>query len=1100
MAQLLFPRFATSQKQNLKFDHLTTYDGLAQSDVLCILQDKKGFMWFGTSGGLNKYDGYNFTLFKNVSTKINSISSNFISCMAEDSSGALWIGTRDGLNRFDSKKNLFTRFMHDKNDPNSISSNYIVSLTEDSFGLLWISTSDGSLDVFDPAKNVFTHYKSNANDKHSLSNNETTAIVEDSEHNMWIGTAANGLNLFNRKKKNFTRFQHNNEPGSLTNDMILSLFEDSKHNLWIGTNGGGMNLFNRQSKTFSVYDHDKNNHNSLSNDVVYSISEDDDGNLWIATESGGLNIFEPALEKFQTYLNDEMDKTSLSNNSIQVIKKNAQGDMWIGTFNAGINLVKKDAIKFNHIKHSSYVNSLSSNYVLCIYEDSKENLWIGTDGEGLNLLDRPTGIFTQYRYNSTDVNGSLAANNILSIAEDRYENLWIGTDNGITVFNKSKNTFKQFKNDPADSFSLIGNTVWQILADKEKNIWVAVSGDGLCRYDHVKNSFTRFTHKKNNLSSNKITCLFDTHGFIWIGTDGIGLNRLNKKTNKITQFKHDDNKNSISNNSINCFHEDKSGNLWIGTDGGLNCLNGKTNLFSVYTMGNGLPDDGILGILEDSSGNLWISTNRDLTRFNPATRVFNNIGIKDKLQLNEYKQSNCRSRSGAMYFGGINGFNEFFPDDIKQNIFDPPLLITNFKVFNKDVPLAVDKDDPSPLSIDIAYTKSITLPYKSSVITFEFASLNYTAAEKKQYAYMLENFDKEWNYIGTKRTATYTNLDPGKYIFKVRGMDNEGAWSPNITTMELNIIPPFWLTWWFKAVVLIGIIGAAFVIYISRVKTIKVQKRKLEQRVRQQTQQLIKSTNEEQRARREVERVNEDLERKNKEMEQFAYIASHDLQEPLRTTSAFMELLQQQYQGKLDEKGDKYFNFILEATERMKGLIKNLLDFSRIGNKKELERVDCDKVLHNVLADLGMAISEAGARIHHDRLPTINGYAIELKQLFQNLITNAIKFREKEIAPEITITAQEHGDYWEFAFKDNGIGIEEKHFEKIFAIFQRLHSQKEYQGSGIGLSHCKKIVELHHGRIWVVSIPKKGSTFYFTIHSPKEKTTEPKIKLHNVNG
>jgi len=555
---------------------------------------------------------------------------------------------------------------------------------------------------------------------------------------------------------------------------------------------------------------------------------------------------------------------------------------------------------------------------------------------------------------------------------------------------------------------------------------------------------------------------------------------------KGNEFKQNDQENSLSDNSVNCILEDETGNLWIGTNDGLNCMDRKTNAFTIYTTKEGLPNDVIFGILQDSKKNLWVSTNRGISQFTPSIKRFKNFGIADGLQSNEFKQSYCKSRSGLMYFGGINGFNEFDPGSIKETKFDPPLVITEFRIANKEVSIAINDEDSSPLKKNITETRNITLPYNSNVISFEFASLNYIPAEKKQYAYMLEDFDKNWNEVGIKRTAMYTNLDPGRYIFKVKGLNNEGEWSPRIIRIHLTITPPYWLTWWFKAGVLIVIIGGAAGFYRWRINSINVQKRNLEQRVKEQTHQLIKSTEEEQRARKEAEQANKDLEIKNKEMEQFAYIASHDLQEPLRTTSSFVGLLQNQYQGKLDEKADRYITYILEASERMKVLIKNLLDFSRIGNKKELEQVDCDKVLHNVLDDLGIAISEAGATIKYSQLPVISGYATELKQLFQNLVTNAIKFRKKETPPAINISVQYKEGYWEFAFKDNGIGIEEKFSEKIFVIFQRLHTRTEYEGSGIGLSHCKKIVELHKGKIWVESRPGEGSTFYFTLPNGEE--------------
>jgi len=406
------------------------------------------------------------------------------------------------------------------------------------------------------------------------------------------------------------------------------------------------------------------------------------------------------------------------------------------------------------------------------------------------------------------------------------------------------------------------------------------------------------------------------------------------------------------------------------------------------------------------------------------------------------------------------------------------------------VPIADSLHPKSPLKKSITETKEITIPYSKSIISFEFASLNFSSQRKRRYSYKLEGFDKNWNNIGGRPAATYTNLDPGEYVLKIRGVNNEGAWSDKIKELKLIILPPFWMTWWFRLLVLALITGSAFAFFKFRVHVIKKQKIKLQDKVHQQTIQLLQSAEEEhkarmeaERARQETEQAYQELEGKNKELEQFAYVASHDLQEPLRTTSSFTELLQEQYKGKLDEKADKYFTYIIEASDRMKLLIKNLLDYSRIGNKKEFEQVDCDKTLHEVLADLGAAINDAKADIQHRPLPVINGYPTEIKQLFQNLIINAVKFQKKDVAPQIKISVEKVKDSWEFAFKDNGIGIDKEHSERIFNIFQRLHTRTEYEGSGIGLSHCKKIVELHNGKIWVESEPGEGSTFHFTIHA-----------------
>ena len=531
--------------------------------------------------------------------------------------------------------------------------------------------------------------------------------------------------------------------------------------------------------------------------------------------------------------------------------------------------------------------------------------------------------------------------------------------------------------------------------------------------------------------------------------------------------------------------------MWAGTmENGLNRYNKETNDFTAYNEQKGLVNNVINSIKEDKKGFLWLSTNKGVVRFDPVHENFRNYTVYNGLQSEEFNSgASILTKRGEIFFGGVNGFNVFNPDSLPENKNIPPVFLIGFELFNKAV---IPGAKGSVLHQSILETKEIILSHDQSVFTFEFAALDYTFPEKNQYAYKLEGFDKDWNNVGNKRTATYTNLDPGAYVFKVRGSNNDGIWNKDGLSIKIIITPPFWLTWWFKILAVLIIVVGATGFYRYRLNAINKQKINLQQQVQEQTRQLLRSTEKEHKARREAEQANIDLERKNKELEQFAYIASHDLQEPLRTTSSFVELLQKQYHGKLDEKADKYITFILEASDRMKMLIKNLLDYSQIGRKKELETVDCDKMLHNVLADLGIAISEAGADIKHDPLPVIYGYPTELKQLFQNLITNAIKFKKEDASPKINISVQKIEGAWQFGFKDNGIGIEEKHHEKIFAIFQRLHTGTEYEGSGIGLSHCKKIVELHNGRIWVESTPGNGSTFNFTIKENKKNNANKK--------
>ncbi len=1095
---------ALSQTQDLKFDHLDINSGLSQNHIMCILQDSRGFMWFGTRDGLNRYDGYKFTVYKNDPRDSTSVSGNFIYDIAEDSSGNIWIATRGGgISCYYKDYDRFRQFKNQPRNSNSIANDLAIGILIDSLDNVWICTQDGGLNYYDRARNRFSNYLNDKNDKKSLSNNTVSSIFADSRNNLWVGTSG-GLNLFDTKTRSFTRFLHDEkDSNSLSDDRVWTIFEDSKQRLWVGTAGGGLNLLDRNTGKFRRF---VRSASGIQSNIVFAINEDNAGNIWIGTENGGLSIYNPVTSTFRHYQNDEIDKKSLSSNSVYSIYKDAYGSMWVGTFAGGVNIFNKDANRFNHYSHTSSPASLRHNNVLCIVEGKDGKLWIGTDGGGLNLYDPVTKSFKHFKHSENNKN-SICGNYILSVCEDSKGNIWTGTwGDGITVFNPQKNTYKHYKNDPQVSSSLASNHAWVIFEDRDKNIWVGTYNGGLHLFDPLTNSFKRFADGTGNVSAMQIYSITDdSRGNLWIGTDGGGLQVFNKKTRAFNTYLHDETRNSLSDNRVNYVHEDPKGNFWISTMVGLNYLDIEKKLFTVYTTAEGLPNNVIFGILEDAKGELWISTNRGLSRFNPRSTKFKNYGVQDGLQSHEFKmRAFCKTRSGAMYFGGINGFNEFHPEKIIDEPYHFPLVFTDFQVFNKKVPIGRNEYDPSPLRKDISETRAIKLKYSNSVISFEFASLSFSVPEKKQYAYMLEGFDKHWNEVGTSRSATYTNLDPGEYIFKVKALDSEGNWASNIASLQLTITPPYWLTWWFKIAMLLAVGGTIFAFYRGRMSAIKRQKRILEQKVNEQTIQLVHSNEEEHKARIEAEKAreeahyaNRELASKNTELEQFAYIASHDLREPLRTTSGFVELLRKQYQGRLDEKADKYLAYITEASGRMTGLIDDLLDYSKVGGKKETEDVDCNIILQEVLEDLGIALTETGAEIKFGMLPVINGNHIGIKQLFQNLITNGIKFRKKNVTPRINIDTELKDNSWMFSFTDNGIGIERQNREKIFVIFQRLHTRHEYEGSGIGLAHCKKIVDGHNGRIWVESEFGEGTTFYFTI--PQTILNETKTQLHSRN-
>ncbi|MEO7766641.1 MAG: ATP-binding protein, partial [Ferruginibacter sp.] len=694
-------------------------------------------------------------------------------------------------------------------------------------------------------------------------------------------------------------------------------------------------------------------------------------------------------------------------------------------------------------------NSINSNYVISVIEVDDDHLGLGLLRGGFDIFDKRTGVFSHHLPEKDNPN-SISSSTVTILYRNHDGKIWIGTwGEGLDLYDREKNTFTHYKNDPANKNSIVSNFVSCILEDSKKNLWIG-SGDG--------------------------------------------LERLNERTNQFIHFRHSDNdKKSLSQSAVQFIFEDHTNNLWFGTSAGLNLFNRKNETFTAFTEKDGLANNMIKSILEDRSGMLWLASNNGLTRFNPLTIECRNYTISDGLQGKEFKPSSCyRAADGKMYFGGNNGYNTFYPDSLMDNPFIPPVYITDFQVFNKKV-LPGGKN--SPLNEEISEAKEITLSYSQSVFSFEFSALSYTLPGKNQYAYKLQGFDKEWIYAGNKRTATYTNLNPRDYVFMVKGTNNDGVWNEEGTAVKITITPPFWLTWWFIMGMFALIVSSVYGFYRMRMNGVQKQKILLEQKVNEQTILLVDLNEEERMARMEAEQartesemarheayqVNEQLQIKNNQLEQFAYVASHDLQEPLRTTASFVELLQQKYCGKIDEKADKYLVFISEATARMRILIDDLLDFAKIGTSGELKKTDCNVILKNLLADIMAAIQDSKADIQYTDLPVINGYPTEIKLLFQNLVINAMKFQKKGINPLIKISAHEKDGYWQFAVSDNGIGIEKQYSERIFDIFQRLHTRQEYTGSGIGLSHCKKIVELHRGKIWVESTPGNGSTFYFSL-------------------
>ncbi|MBI9039108.1 MAG: histidine kinase [Bacteroidales bacterium] len=778
----------SQELDNVTFNRITTENvkiekGLSQNSVFCILQDKLGYIWFGTWDGLNKYDGYKFYVYN----KTNGLSGQTINALYEDKKGIIWIGTDKGLNKFNRKKQKFTHYLHNEENPQSIVDDNITTIAEDNDENLWIGTSHG-LSKFDKKTEGFQNYLNYPGDNRGIRSNVINKMCFDENDFLWIATNY-GLIKFDKNNNRPTRFYHtSNDTGSLNSNTILFVYNDNSNNLYVGTDNG-LNRFNASQKTFSKVHYCCED--SIKSNRITSVFEDNSGNLWVGTGENGIFVREKNTNWFSHHINKNSDQKSLSNNMISCIYEDRTSTIWIGTLN-GVNKIDEDKGEFRIYRQLlPNGDNQSVNYIRSIIEDEAEVYWLATLA-GINIVNLKTGenvIIQNDPYN----NNSLSENNIRSIIKDRNHNYWIATDHsGLDKFDRTNNEFTHYTHGVLDTNCICDNKTSCLIEDYLGNIWVGTN-DGLSRIDPETEEITNyFNDPKDNesLSHNFIRCFFeDSDSNLWIGTDD-GLNKFARKDNKFITYKNDSlNPTSISDNRIFSIYEDKFGVLWIATVyGGLNKMDRETDEFKSYSKDKGLPHNLIYDILEDENNNLWISSNWGLSKFNTFYEKFINYDATDGLQGNEFNLgASLKSSNGIFLFGGTNGLTYFIPEKIKTNLNKPPLVLTNFKIFNEEQGREIFNYD------------TIRLNYDDNFFSFEFSALDFSSPLKNSYKYKLENYDKNWVIRDANtRFAEYTKVSPGTYYFKVKGSNNDGIWNESELIITVIIKPPWWTTWFFR--------------------------------------------------------------------------------------------------------------------------------------------------------------------------------------------------------------------------------------------------------------------------------------------------------------
>lgn len=1100
----------------------TVEDGLSQSDVNTVLKDRYGFIWIGTDKGLNRFDGYTFKVFHHERNDSTSLGNDKVNDLLEDSEGRLWIATTTGgLNLFDRSTETFSRFKNNPLQKNSLSQNTVQCILEDSHQNIWVGTYKG-LNLFNPDTETFTRFYRETGDNR-LAGNNINCLIEDHAGNIWVGTEG-GVSIIEKSSRKIINYSTTPDGIKLSN--VLTLLEQEAGKVWIGTDGQGAWMLNTAAGTFQQYMHHPDNPTGMSGNLVRKIISDKKGNLFFGTDGGGITILEKNKNVFRNLVSN--NDPTLFNAAIYELYIDNENLLWIGTYGGGLKIINNNERSFVHYEvfDSTMMRFGRKNSVLAIVEDGNKNIWIGTDGAGLYRFNPFTREFTSYTHDPK-IKNTLSSNVIKSLLVDHKGNIYAGTfGGGLNYINLKTGTITRYMVDENNPHGICSNHVWSLVEDSNSTIWVGTLG-GLDRFDPQKKIFRHFKSSiddSTTISSDLIFKIYeDRNKNIWFGTRNDGLNKLiDEAAGTFKRYRQDDGLNS---DEIRDLIEDRNGTLWVATiSGGLNYYRPEDSSFHSFEKKNSQRPEDILSILEDDVGNFWMGTFYGLIRYNPVTGESRKYTVGDGLQGNEFNyNAKLKSSTGDFYLGGLNGISIFHPSNIKENTTLPPIVLTKILLFHKEVTVA---DDTGILQEPVTFQKKLVLQPGQNVITIEYAALSYHFPRSNEYSYILEGFDKEWNYVGTQHAATYTNLPPGNYTFRVVGTNDDGLWNEQGATLTIHVMPP-----WYQIRSIQGLMAAAFIGLLGafvrvRTKMIVRQKQKLELLVQERTHELekinaeirkinskitqqneeLKSRNEEiisqreeieeksimlEKAHEEIQTVNEELVKVNSNLERlvelrtselrqamqklietdeglnlFLYRSSHDLRGPITTLQGLAVLMKLENRQK---ELDHYFDKISLSCEHMLKLLKKLNETNVVFRTSiTVAKVDWDKIFADTRFELSKLDPRREVDVIIENHINEDTYSDEhlLSNIIQNLMENAAIFKSRENA-YVRLTLHKSDQHVTIKVEDNGIGIGEDIKDKVFEMFYR--GSERSVGNGLGLFLVKKSAELLNGKIEISS-------------------------------